>query len=47
MDERTLFWLTQLLRERVRERFYGELTLTFQDGRVVLVRTTQTHKPPA
>jgi hypothetical protein len=36
--------LTQLLSEAERERFWGSLELTYQDGQTVLVRKTETFK---
>jgi hypothetical protein len=36
--------LTQLLSEAERDRFWGSLELTYQDGQPVIVRKTQTFK---
>jgi hypothetical protein len=36
--------LTQLLGEAERDRFWGSLELSYQDGQLVLVRRTETFK---
>ena len=36
---------TELLRDLEQTRFYGSLELKFENGRVVLVRKTETIKP--
>jgi hypothetical protein len=36
---------TELLRDLERIRFYGSLELKFENGRLVLVRKTETIKP--
>jgi len=35
--------LTGYLEETVKERFYGEVVLTFRDGRLCVFKKTETH----
>jgi hypothetical protein len=37
--------ISELARELERSRFYGSLELKYEDGRLVLIRKTETYKP--
>ncbi len=37
---------SELARELEKSRFYGSLELKYEDGRLVLIRKTETFKPP-
>jgi hypothetical protein len=38
--------IRELTTELERSRFYGSLELKYEDGRLVLIRKTETFKPP-
>jgi hypothetical protein len=38
--------ISELARELGKSRFYGSLELKYEDGRLVLIRKTETFKPP-
>ena len=38
--------ISELTHELERSRFYGSLELKYEDGRLVLIRRTETFKPP-
>lgn len=38
--------IPDLTHELERTRFYGSLELKYEDGRLVLIRKTETYKPP-
>lgn len=38
--------IRELTAELERSRFYGSLELKYEDGRLVLIRKTETFKPP-
>lgn len=38
--------ISDLARELEKSRFYGSLELKYEDGRLVLIRKTETYKPP-
>jgi hypothetical protein len=40
------FEISKLTGDLERSRFYGSVELKFEDGRLVLIRKTETFKPP-
>ena len=38
--------IIEITRDLERSRFYGSLELKYEDGRLVLIRKTETFKPP-
>jgi len=46
-EKKILEWLGQFLSQLMEKKFYGHLTLTFESGKIVLIRREETLKPPS
>jgi hypothetical protein len=43
---RNMDWINTVLRKHIQEKFYGKLTISFENGKIVLLKMEQTVKPP-
>lgn len=44
--EKIIQWMNEIIRENISPNFYGSIEVTFQNGKVSVVKLTETFKPP-